>query len=46
MSERDLGSFYGVIARKSEAETVGLVLVERVRIKDSYVHLPFLEIVC
>ena len=41
---RDKTSTYRVITAESEAETVGLVQVERVFVEHTNVHLPFLEI--
>ena len=37
---------YGILLAKNEAQTVDLSTVYRVIIEDSYIHLPFSEIVC
>ena len=46
MYESYFGGFYWVIVGEAETEAIDLVLVDRVRVKDANVHLPFLKVVC
>jgi len=36
---------YRIITAEAKAQTVSLVRIERICIQDSYIHLPFLEVI-
>lgn len=43
--EEDLGRFNRIVVAEAEAKTVGLILIQRIRIQDTNVHEPFFEVV-